>query len=105
MTVPCFPAPSPLIPLPCGERASVARSASVSSTLHQTPYSRALLAIDRDVDEGRDADQVKPAGRYVAARYGDGFDRLVDGARTDCLDLNAPLAPDDARYGAGDRHR
>src|SRR5207244_2149516 len=64
----------------------------------------ALLPVDGDVDEGRDPHQVDAAGGNVAARDGDGLDRLVDGPGADGLDLDLPLAADHPGDGAGDRH-
>src|SRR5207302_1416725 len=65
----------------------------------------ALLAVDRDVDEGGDADQVDAAGGDVAPGDGDRLDGLVDGSGADRLDLDLVRAPDDTgdRSGDGDR--
>src|SRR2546430_17116676 len=77
------------------------------SALHQQPDACPFLAVDRDVDEGGDADEVEPTGSHVAARDGDGLDRLVDRSGADRLDLDAPFAANDAGDGAchGDRLR
>src|ERR1700680_826061 len=39
----------------------------LSAALHQQTNSGALLAIDRDVDEGGNADEVEAAGRHIPA--------------------------------------
>src|SRR4029077_7293066 len=76
-----------------------------SATLHEQPDSGALLAVDRDVDHRRDAYEGEAAWRDVPARDGDGLDGLVDRAGADCLDFDASLAADHARYCAGDGDR
>src|SRR4029077_19721033 len=73
--------------------------------LHEQPDTGPLFAVDGDVDEGRDAHQIKASGGYVTPRDGDGLDRLVDGAGANRLDLDAPLASDHSRDRTGDRNR
>src|SRR5207248_1928730 len=74
-----------------------------SANLHQQSDACALLAVDRDVYEGGDADQLQPAGRHVAPGDRDGLDGLVDGPGADGLNLHPRLRADHARDGA--RHR
>src|SRR5450759_806433 len=79
--------------------------ALASAALHEQTDSGALLAVDRDVDEGRDADQVETAGGDVSTRDGNRLDRLVDGASPDGLDLHPALAADHACDGSSDGNR
>src|SRR5919204_2172834 len=77
--------------------------AAASADLDQEPDPGPLLAIDRDVDEGRDADDVDTPGCDIASGDRNGLDRLVDRPGTDRLDLNPGLASDhtgdSARHG------
>src|SRR5207247_8561744 len=96
--------PSPQIPLPGGERVPVAAPVPLS-TLHEQTYAGPLLAVDRDVDERRDANEVEAAGRHVAARDGDRLYCLVDRAGTDGLNLDSAFASDHARDRSRDGDR
>ena len=62
----------------------------------------ALLLADLDLGERWDADGIDAVLGQVVARDGDGLDGLVDRARANCLDLGAPMLPNDASDGAGD---
>src|ERR1700674_5405398 len=75
------------------------------SALHQQADSGALLAVDRDVDERRDADKVETAGCDISTRDGDRLDCLIDGSCTDGLDFHPALAADHAGDGSSDGHR
>src|SRR5581483_1095318 len=64
---------------------------------------RAPLALDLDVGERRDADEIDPRWRDVAPSNRDGLDRLVEGAGADDLDLDAAHLPDDSSQCPGHR--
>ena len=64
--------------------------------------SGALLTVDGNVDERRNAHQVEPARRDIATRYGNGLDRLVDCPGADRLDLDLLLGTHHTGDRAGD---
>src|SRR6267143_716423 len=78
-----------------------------SAHLHEESDPSPFLPIECQVDEGRDAYQVKAGGRDVTARDSDRLDGLVDGASPDGMNLDTLLASDDAcdSPGHGDRLR
>src|SRR5450759_942241 len=88
--------------MPPDDSRSVASQSGALSALHEQADSGALLAVNRDVDEGRDTDQVEPARCDVSTRDGDRLDRLVDGSGPDRLDLHPTLAADHASDGSCD---
>ncbi len=68
---------------------------------HQTDCGSAFI-VDGDFRKGRGADQIQADRGEKAARDGDCFDRLIDGACTDSLQFRDALLPDDACQCAGD---
>src|SRR5437764_9473146 len=101
----------------CGARRSAGRLAleawagrsSQASTgltgLDQQTDPGPLLTVDGNVDERWNTDQVEATGRHVAARYGNGFHGLIDGAGADGLHFNPALAAYHPRDCARDRDR
>src|SRR5229473_1203087 len=76
-----------------------------SAHLHQESDPGPFLAIERQVDEGRDAHQVEARGRNVAARDSDRLDGLVNSTSPNGMYLDMLLTPDDSCDGPGDRDR
>ena len=64
---------------------------------------RAVLSVDHDVGERRDADDLDADGRQEPARYGDGLHRLVHRACADGLYLHAHAVLHHAGDGARNR--
>ncbi len=78
---------------------------TASAHLYEESDPGPLLPVECQVDEGRNAYQVKAGGRDVTARYSDRLDGLVDGAGPDGMNLDTLLTPDDSCDGAGHRDR
>src|SRR5436190_10634673 len=63
----------------------------------------AALTVDHDVGERRYAHEVDASRGDVAARDGDGLDRLIEGTSADNLDLDGTRLANCTRHRACDR--